>query len=83
MYDRQVSINCTIAYFLWALSVAIWGLSIFVDKRPIVSLAVILAIAAATATVRSYIANSHQQMKTALTVTAAVPTPVVPLPRGR
>lgn len=63
MNDRQISFGCVAAYGLWSLSVALWGVSVFVDKRPIVSLAILVAMAASTATVRSYMVSQHRRLR--------------------
>lgn len=72
MIDRKVSAGCVIAYALWAIALAVWGMAWVLHVRPLGDLSIIVSGAAATATVRTYFVGHLQRMKTAMAVTSVV-----------
>lgn len=85
MKDQQISAACVWAYGMWVGAFAIWGVSWAVDLPEVRCLSIIAAVAAATATIRSYFIDQYQRLKamqTRTTVTAVIdPSGVTPLIR--
>jgi hypothetical protein len=75
MVDRQVAIGTVIAYGLWIVATLIWVGAVFLGSPDaILGLAVIVSIAASTATIRCYFAQQSERVKTALAVIQTIPS---------
>lgn len=77
--ERQISVNCVIAYGLWAATFAVWTVSWVVDIEALMALSVLVGMIAATATIRTYFITQNARIKTAMVVTGR--EPVTPLRR--
>lgn len=69
--DREISVSCVVAYLLWALSLAMWAAAWKLGPE-MRALAVMVCIAAATGTVRTYFISLGHRIKAAMAVTAVV-----------
>lgn len=83
MHDREISAGTVIAGALWVASVLIWVTAWAAEVRQLGGLAVIVAVAAGTAQVRSYLIEHYERIKLALVVTSTASPDVTRLPRNR
>lgn len=67
MDDRNLSIStgCLIAYGMWVVAVALLIVGAWVDNRPTSSFGLVVAAAAATATVRTYLSQQTRLLTAA------------------
>lgn len=72
MQDRTIGINCLISWLLWTLAAGLWTVGVVWSVRGLGSLAVIVAIGAATVTARGFLRTSEQAIKNALVITQEV-----------
>lgn len=66
MFERQVSVSCLVAYSLWFAATVLWVLLWAWDSRPLATASIIVAMAAGTATIRTYFLAQSERIKRAL-----------------
>lgn len=79
--EREIRTNftCIAAAVLWAVALALWGLSWVFGVLYLTGLSIIVCAAAATLTARGCLISHAEQIKTALIVTGRVDPKVRPI----
>lgn len=64
--ERQISVSCLVAYSLWGVTLLVWALAWVVDVPALLALSIIIAMVAATATIRTYFVAQSSRIKSSM-----------------